>query len=113
MLHLHTWRIWFGLIIVEGTYTDELFSQCYFNQPGMATDEQAKSWEKVVEAVHKAGGAIIVQLEHASALSQGNRFESNILAPSAVQPQGGNLRFMAVKELFRCLWKQRRKILKT
>ncbi|WP_327204618.1 NADH:flavin oxidoreductase [Paenibacillus polymyxa] len=83
----------FGLIIVEGTYTDELFSQCYFNQPGMATDEQAKSWEKVVEAVHKAGGAIIVQLEHAGALSQGNRFESNILAPSAVQPQGEQLAF--------------------
>ncbi|MGZ0043136.1 oxidoreductase [Paenibacillus ottowii] len=37
-----------GLIIVEGTYTDELYSHCYFNQPGLANSEQAQSWVKVV-----------------------------------------------------------------
>lgn len=83
----------FGLVITEGTYTDELYSQCYFDQVGIANDKQAESWKKVVDAVHKAGAKIIVQLEHAGALSQGNRFIEQTLAPSAIQPKGEPLKF--------------------
>lgn len=83
----------FGLIIVEGTYTDELYSQCYFDQGGLANEEQAQSWKKVVEAVHQAGAKIIIQLEHAGALSQGNRFAQQNIAPSAIQPKGEQLPF--------------------
>ncbi|MGG4132175.1 NADH:flavin oxidoreductase [Paenibacillus illinoisensis] len=78
----------FGFIITEGTYTDELYSQCYLNQPGLANEEQANSWKQVVDIVHKEGALIFAQLEHAGALSQGNVFTDKTLAPSAILPQG-------------------------
>lgn len=83
----------FGLIITEGTYTDEMYSQCYFDQVGIANSEQADSWKKVVDAVHESGAKIIVQLEHGGALSQGNRFIDQTLAPSAIEPKGKPLEF--------------------
>lgn len=36
----------FGFVITEGTYTDQLYSQCYFNQPGLINEEQAIAWKK-------------------------------------------------------------------
>ena len=83
----------FGLVMTEGTYTDELFSQGYLNQPGIASQEQAESWEKVVTAVHEEGSKIIMQLMHAGALSQGNRYNSITKGPSAVKPKGEQLAF--------------------
>lgn len=83
----------FGLVITEGTYTDELYSQCYFDQVGIANDEQAEAWKKVVDAVHRAGAKIIIQLEHGGALSQGNRFTNRTVAPSAIKPKGKPLDF--------------------
>ncbi|MCM3782371.1 NADH:flavin oxidoreductase [Neobacillus mesonae] len=83
----------FSLIITEGTYTDELYSQCYFDQVGIANNEQAESWRKVVDAVHEAGAKIVIQLEHAGALSQGNRFVKQTLAPSSIEPKGEPLEF--------------------
>ncbi|WP_141136646.1 NADH:flavin oxidoreductase [Paenibacillus herberti] len=81
----------FGLIITEGAYTDELYSQGYFDQPGLANDAQAQSWKKVVEDVHQAGAKTIAQLMHAGAISQGNRFVTQRLAPSSIQPKGEQL----------------------
>lgn len=78
----------FGLIITEGLYTDMQYSQGYFNQPGIATKQQANSWEKIIDGVHKQGSAIIAQLMHAGALSQYNRFSSITKGPSAVKPKG-------------------------
>ena len=83
----------FGLIITEGLYTDQLYSQGYFKQPGIATGAQAKSWQPVVEAVHAEGGSIIAQLMHAGALSQYNRFNDKTAGPSAVQPLGEQMPF--------------------
>lgn len=78
----------FGFIITEGVYPDDKYSQGYFNQPGIINDEQVQSWKKVSEAVHNEGGKIFIQLMHAGAISQGNRFSKNTLGPSAVQPKG-------------------------
>ncbi|MBD7971018.1 oxidoreductase [Paenibacillus gallinarum] len=83
----------FGFIITEGTYTDEVHSQCYFNQPGLVNEEQADAWKQVVDAVHEEGALIFVQLQHAGAISQGNRFKTTNLAPSAVLPKGDPLFF--------------------
>ncbi|MET1032437.1 NADH:flavin oxidoreductase [Domibacillus tundrae] len=83
----------FGLIMTEGTYTDEYYSQGYLNQPGIATKEQMDSWRKVVSVVHNEGAKIIMQLMHAGALSQGNRFNSSTKGPSAVKPKGEQLAF--------------------
>jgi 2,4-dienoyl-CoA reductase-like NADH-dependent reductase (Old Yellow Enzyme family) len=78
----------FGLIITEGTYPDSAYSQCYVNQPGLATDAQAAGWRPVVDAVHRAGGRIAAQLMHGGALTLHNRFATGTVAPSAVQPAG-------------------------
>lgn len=78
----------FGLIITEGTYPDTASSQCYVNQPGLATDAQADGWRSVIDAVHGAGGRIAAQLMHGGALTMHNRFAADTVAPSAVQPLG-------------------------
>jgi 2,4-dienoyl-CoA reductase-like NADH-dependent reductase (Old Yellow Enzyme family) len=83
----------FSLILTEGTYTDETYSQGYLDQPGIATEEQTEAWKKVVKAVHNQGSKIFVQLMHAGALSQGNRFKDHTVAPSAVKPKGEQLPF--------------------
>ncbi|WP_338729395.1 NADH:flavin oxidoreductase [Haladaptatus sp. DJG-WS-42] len=78
----------FSFLITEGTYTDKTHSQGYHNQPGLATDEQAASWERVVDAVHDEDSAIFAQLMHAGSQAQGNRFTDETIAPAAVQPKG-------------------------
>ncbi|MHC9037428.1 oxidoreductase, partial [Cobetia marina] len=60
----------FSLLVTEGLYTDEAFSQGYANQPGLATQAQQDSWRPVVEAVHQQGGRLIAQLMHAGAQTQ-------------------------------------------
>lgn len=81
----------FGLIVSEGIYTDQAYSQGYACQPGLSDLVQAKGWQPVVNAVHAAGGKIFAQLMHAGALAQGNRFSHETIAPSAVQPKGAQM----------------------
>lgn len=83
----------FGLLITEGIYPDTAHSQGYHFQPGIATEEQARSWAKVVDGVHSAGARIFAQLMHAGAQSQGNRFVTSSVGPSAVAPKGAQLPF--------------------
>lgn len=91
----------FGLIITEGTYIDDKYSQTYDYQPGIAFDEQAQEWKKVVDAVHSAGSTIFMQLQHSGPLSQGNLFTDGTVAPSAVQPKGEQLKFYLGEGPFR------------
>ncbi|BBB08522.1 oxidoreductase [Sphingopyxis sp. EG6] len=81
----------FGLVITEGIYTDRVYSQGYFNQPGLADDHQTEAWRAVVDGVHASGGKIIAQLMHAGALSQGNPHHALSVGPSAVTPKGAQL----------------------
>lgn len=83
----------FALLITEGTYTDTAYSQGYLNQPGLATDEHARSWTPVVDAVHAAGSTIFAQLMHAGSQAQGNHFRDSTIGPSAVAPKGEQLDF--------------------
>jgi 2,4-dienoyl-CoA reductase-like NADH-dependent reductase (Old Yellow Enzyme family) len=82
----------FGLIVAEGTYTDQAHSQAYTNQPAIVTDEQVRAWSRVADAVHAAGARVFLQLMHAGALVQGNHHRDAAVAPSAVQPLGRKLR---------------------
>ncbi|WP_353719446.1 NADH:flavin oxidoreductase [Dyadobacter sp. 676] len=75
----------FGMIITEGTYTDNLFSKANHYQPGMADTGQMEGWKRVVNAVHKHNSIIISQLMHGGALSE---CREQTIAPSAVQPVG-------------------------
>ncbi|WP_028661950.1 oxidoreductase [Saccharomonospora saliphila] len=78
----------FGLVITEGTYTDQRYSQAYPNQPAIVSAAQIEGWRRVVRAVHEARGRIVLQLMHAGALSQHNRHRTDTIAPSAVPPAG-------------------------
>ncbi|RBI64097.1 NADH:flavin oxidoreductase [halophilic archaeon] len=80
----------FGFLITEGTYPDAEHSRGYDNQPGLATDEQADAWTRVVDAVHDAGAPIFAQLMHAGALSQADEMAETV-GPSAVTPRGEQL----------------------
>lgn len=91
----------FGFIITEGIYPDDKYSQGYLNQPGIINDEQEQAWKKVVDSVHQEGAKIIGQLMHAGALSQGNRFVTDTIAPSSVQPKGEQMEFYGGKGPFK------------
>lgn len=83
----------FGLIITEGLYTDQAFSQGYLFQPGLASDTQALAWAPTTAALQQHGAKVFAQLMHAGALSQGNRFREHAVGPSAVQPSGEQMSF--------------------
>ena len=83
----------FGLVITEGLYTDQAFSQGYLNQPGLSDDEQARGWAPITAALHAQGALAFAQLMHAGALSQGNRFRTHNVAPSTVRPKGKQMTF--------------------
>lgn len=81
----------FALVITEGAYPDQLASQGYLDQPGIATDAHAEAWSHVVDAVHAEGGKIVLQLMHAGPIAQGNSYGFTPGGPSAVQPLGEQL----------------------
>ncbi|MFK3971374.1 NADH:flavin oxidoreductase [Pseudomonas sp. NPDC087358] len=83
----------FGLVITEGIYTDQRFSQGYPFQPGLTDTEQALAWRSVTDQVHAQDAAVFAQLMHAGALSQGNRFTRQTAAPSATRPKGEQMPF--------------------
>ena len=83
----------FGTIITEGLYIDEAWSQTYAFQAGLVNSRQVAGWRAITDAVHQYGGKIIAQLMHAGAISQGNIYRRDTLAPSAVQPRGEQLGF--------------------
>jgi len=83
----------FGLIVTEGLYTDEHYSQCYYRQPGIATGKQSESWKPVVKSVQDKGAILIAQLMHAGSLSQFNAYTDISAGPSAVQPMGEQMPF--------------------
>jgi N-ethylmaleimide reductase len=68
-----------GLIIAEATQISAQ-AQGYSGTPGCYTDEQVAGWRKVTDAVHGAGGTIVVQLWHTGRVSH-TSFQKNGQAP--------------------------------
>jgi 2,4-dienoyl-CoA reductase-like NADH-dependent reductase (Old Yellow Enzyme family) len=81
----------FGFLITEGAYPDELYSQGYLNQSGIANENHVAAWKKITDTVHQAGSKIIVQLMHAGAQAQGNTYTDIYLAPSDIRAKGEKL----------------------
>lgn len=81
-------RAGLGLIITEGVYpTSE--SRAYPGQPGIVTDEQVDGWRGVADAVHAAGGLIVMQLMHGGRVSHTDITATpRIVAPSAIAISG-------------------------
>lgn len=57
-----------GLLIAEATQVVPE-GQGYPNTPGIHSDEQVAGWRRVTDAVHKAGGRIVLQLWHVGRVS--------------------------------------------
>jgi len=57
-----------GLIITEASQISPM-AQGYLDTPGIHTPEQVAAWRKVTDAVHTAGGKIVIQLWHVGRIS--------------------------------------------
>lgn len=57
-----------GLIIAEATQISPM-GQGYIDTPGIYSDAQVRAWRAVTDAVHAAGGRIILQLWHVGRIS--------------------------------------------
>ena len=77
-----------GLIISEGVFPSAE-SKGYAGQPGIATTEQAEGWRAVADAVHAAGGRIVMQIMNAGRVSHtAITGTDRIVAPSAIAIDG-------------------------
>ena len=91
--HLHVeyyrQRAGAGLIISEGTQPS-LNGKGYCRTPGIHSAGQIKAWREVTDAVHAAGGLMVMQVMHvgriAHALNKAPNTET--VAPSAIQAKG-------------------------
>ena len=57
-----------GLIIAEASQISPM-AQGYLDTPGIYSDEQIAGWRQVTDAVHAAGGKIVLQLWHVGRVS--------------------------------------------
>jgi N-ethylmaleimide reductase len=88
MVEYYRQRASVGMITTEGTYPS-FDSQAYSGQPGIATDEQAAGWARVADAVHAAGGKIVLQIMHGGPQAHPERTGGRrVLAPSAIAIPG-------------------------
>lgn len=78
-----------GLIFTEATVVDMGPARGYRGVPGLCDDTQEAAWRSVVDAVHAAGGRIMVQLWHCGRLSHPRATGgAQPVAPSAVMAAG-------------------------
>jgi N-ethylmaleimide reductase len=78
-----------GLIIAEATQINPL-GQGYLDTPGIYSDAQISGWKAVTDAVHAAGGKIVLQLWHVGRISHVSLLpEGEVpVAPSAIRADG-------------------------
>ena len=74
-----------GLIIAEASQISPM-GQGYIDTPGIYSDAQVSAWRKVTEAVHQAGGRIVLQLWHVGRISH-----SSLLPEGAAPVSSSNL----------------------
>tara|TARA_R110002049_G_scaffold10127_1_gene50181 strand:- start:145225 stop:146319 length:1095 start_codon:yes stop_codon:yes gene_type:complete len=74
-----------GIIITEATQISPE-GKGYFQTPGIHTEGQVAAWRKVTDAVHEAGGKIVVQLWHVGRISHTSLQPDGAkpVAPSAI-----------------------------
>lgn len=77
-----------GLIIAEATQISPL-GQGYLDTPGIYSPEQIAGWKPVTDAVHAAGGKIVLQLWHVGRISHVSLLPAGEVpvAPSAIRAQ--------------------------
>lgn len=75
-----------GLIVTEATQISPM-GKGYINTPGIHSEEQVAGWKPVVDAVHRSGGRIFLQLWHVGRISHSSLLPGNAspVAPSAIR----------------------------
>jgi N-ethylmaleimide reductase len=88
-----------GLIISEATQVAPE-GQGYPFTPGIHDAAQVAAWRSVTEAVHGAGGRIVLQLWHVGRISHPDLQPGGVLpvAPSAIRPAGGTFTYGGPKD---------------
>lgn len=77
-----------GLIISEATAVTPM-GVGYPDTPGIWSEEQVAGWKKITDAVHAAGGTILLQLWHVGRISDPIYLDGKLpVAPSAIAPKG-------------------------
>ena len=77
-----------GLIFSEATSVTPL-GVGYPRTPGIWSDEQVEGWRRIVDAVHKAGGRMLLQLWHVGRVSDPIYHNGALpVAPSAIALKG-------------------------
>lgn len=77
-----------GLMLSEATSVTPM-GVGYPDTPGIWSDEQVIGWKSITDAVHKAGGTILLQLWHVGRVSHPSYLDGALpVAPSAIAPQG-------------------------
>ncbi|WP_028471891.1 alkene reductase [Nocardioides alkalitolerans] len=78
-----------ALIVTEGTQPSP-DGQGYLLTPGIHDDDQVAGWRTVTDAVHAAGGRVVIQLMHVGRISHPDNTPHGRqpVAPSAVRPAG-------------------------
>lgn len=85
MVEYYRQRATAGLIITEGTQPSAA-GKGYYRTPGIHSAAQVAGWKAVADAVHAAGGALVMQLMHCGrAAVQANKDpDAETIAPSAI-----------------------------
>ncbi|HSW16156.1 MAG TPA: alkene reductase [Ramlibacter sp.] len=78
-----------GLIVAEGTWPSAA-GQAYCRQPGIATAAHIEGWRRVTDAVHAAGGLIVLQVMHGGRIGSRHIKGADVptAAPSAIRAAG-------------------------
>ncbi|GJF33163.1 alkene reductase [Kitasatospora sp. NE20-6] len=76
-----------GLVISEATHPSPI-AVGHAHSVRLHTAEQARAWAGIVDAVHRAGGRIYLQIMHAGRISHPDLHGETPVAPSAVQADG-------------------------
>ena len=88
MAEYYAQRASFGLILSEATAVSPM-GVGYPDTPGIWTDEQVEGWNIVTQAVHEAGGQILLQLWHVGRISDPVYLNGALpVSASAVRPAG-------------------------
>lgn len=88
MAEYYSQRAGAGLIISEGVPVDPM-GVGYRRVPGIWNRAQVEGWKEIVQAVHRAGGRIFMQIWHVGRISHSSLLQGRLpVAPSAVKPAG-------------------------
>jgi len=77
-----------GMILSEATSVTPM-GVGYPDTPGIWSDEQIAGWRRITDAVHQAGGCMVLQLWHVGRVSDPVHLGgAQPVAPSAIAPTG-------------------------